>query len=160
MFERFTESARQVVALAQEEARLLAHEHENVAARILVELGADAGAIREYVARQLPPPEPTGELGTLWDVVEEAKERLIEAQRFEAAARLRDDQRALQQMLAGRMPLPARWDYDVKTLVGASDTWVAQLEEWRTDGWELIGVVQEGGAVRAIVERRRRSSLD
>ena len=60
MFERFTERARQVVVLAQDEARALKHnyigtEHillgivrvdKSVGAQVLVELGADAEAIR------------------------------------------------------------------------------------------------------------------
>ena len=50
-------------------------------------------------------------------------------------------------------------EYDVKTLDGASDTWADQLGEWRRDGWELLSVVQDGGAVRAILERRRRNTL-
>ena len=49
-------------------------------------------------------------------------------------------------------------DYDVKTFDGASNIWAAQLAEWRRDGWELLSVVQEGSAVRAILERRRRNA--
>ena len=60
MFERFTERARQVVVLAQDEARALKHnyigtehillglvrENEGVAARILLDFDADAEKIR------------------------------------------------------------------------------------------------------------------
>ena len=60
MFERFTESARQVVVLAQAEARTLRHhsigtehillglvgERDGLGARILIDLGADADTIR------------------------------------------------------------------------------------------------------------------
>jgi ATP-dependent Clp protease ATP-binding subunit ClpA len=60
MFERFTERARQVVVLAQEEARTLKHnyigtehillglvrEDEGVAARILLDFDADAERVR------------------------------------------------------------------------------------------------------------------
>jgi ATP-dependent Clp protease ATP-binding subunit ClpC len=49
-------------------------------------------------------------------------------------------------------------EYDVKTLDGASDTWAAQLAEGHGDGWEVISVVHEGDAVRAILERRRRAA--
>jgi ATP-dependent Clp protease ATP-binding subunit ClpA len=63
MFERFTDRARRVVVLAQEEARMLnhnyigtehillglIHEGEGVAARALEELGIDLGAVRLQV---------------------------------------------------------------------------------------------------------------
>src|SRR6266700_1514290 len=63
MFERFTDRARQVVVLAQEEARLLNHnrigtehlllgmlrEGEGVAAQVLVDLGTDLNRVREQV---------------------------------------------------------------------------------------------------------------
>ena len=64
MFERFTERARQVVVLAQDEARLLEHnyigtEHlllglireEGIAARVLVELDITLEEVRAQVAR-------------------------------------------------------------------------------------------------------------
>jgi len=74
VFERFTERARQVVVLAQDEARALKHhyigtehvllglarENEGVAARILLDFDADAERIRSEVIRTLsgsPPPE-------------------------------------------------------------------------------------------------------
>lgn len=64
-FERFTERARQVVILAQEEAKMLAHnyigtehlllglirEEETVAARALTQLGLELGPLRRQVAR-------------------------------------------------------------------------------------------------------------
>ncbi|WP_344841710.1 Clp protease N-terminal domain-containing protein, partial [Nonomuraea dietziae] len=63
MFERFTDRARRVVVLAQEEARTLSHDYigtehlllgliresEGVAAAILRDGGADAGEIREAI---------------------------------------------------------------------------------------------------------------
>ena len=65
MFERFTERARQVVVLAQQEALELKHsfigtehillgllrEEEGVAARVLERLGVTAERVREQVAR-------------------------------------------------------------------------------------------------------------
>jgi hypothetical protein len=65
MFERFTERARQVVVLAQEEARTLEHddigtehillglvaEDERVAARILLDFDAEPGQIRNEIIR-------------------------------------------------------------------------------------------------------------
>src|SRR5918996_1644042 len=70
MFERFTERARQVVVLAQEEARTLGHnyigtehillglvrENEGVAARILLDFDADSEKIRNEVIRMLSGP--------------------------------------------------------------------------------------------------------
>ncbi len=66
MFERFTERARQVVVLAQEEARILKHnyigtehillglvrENEGVAARILLDFDADAEKICNELLRK------------------------------------------------------------------------------------------------------------
>jgi ATP-dependent Clp protease ATP-binding subunit ClpC len=65
MFERFTERARQVVVLAQDEARSLRHnyigtehlllgllrEEEGLAARVLGELGVELEAVRAQVGR-------------------------------------------------------------------------------------------------------------
>src|SRR5919202_1947255 len=70
MFERFTERARQVVVLAQEEALTLGHnyigtehillglvrENEGVAARILLDFDADSEKIRNEVIRMLSGP--------------------------------------------------------------------------------------------------------
>jgi hypothetical protein len=67
MFERFTDRARRVVVLAQEEARLLNHnyigtehillglirEGEGVAAQVLVKLGADQDRVRQQVIQLL-----------------------------------------------------------------------------------------------------------
>ncbi|HUI36678.1 MAG TPA: ATP-dependent Clp protease ATP-binding subunit, partial [Gaiellaceae bacterium] len=67
MFERFTDRARRVIVLAQEEARLLNHnyigtehillglirEGEGVAAQVLVKLGADLPRVRQQVIQLL-----------------------------------------------------------------------------------------------------------
>jgi ATP-dependent Clp protease ATP-binding subunit ClpC len=67
MFERFTDRARRVVVLAQEEARMLHHDHigtehillglirggEGVAAQVLVKLGGDPGRVRQQVIQLL-----------------------------------------------------------------------------------------------------------
>src|SRR5919107_1836868 len=67
MFERFTDRARRVVVLAQEEARLLnhnyigtehillglIHEGEGVAAKALEKLGADLSRVRQQVIQLL-----------------------------------------------------------------------------------------------------------
>ena len=63
MFERFTDRARRVIVLAQEEARMLGHDYigtehlllglvhegENVAARALTSLGISLDAMRQAV---------------------------------------------------------------------------------------------------------------
>src|SRR6516162_5167034 len=67
VFQRFTDRARRVVVLAQEEARMLGHnyigtehillglihEGEGVAAQVLVKLGADLNRVRQQVIRLL-----------------------------------------------------------------------------------------------------------
>ena len=67
MFERFTDRARRVVVLAQEEAKMLNHnyigtehillglirEGEGVAAQVLVKLGADLNRVRQQVIQLL-----------------------------------------------------------------------------------------------------------
>ena len=72
MFERFAERARQVVVVAQEEARTLKHnyigtehillglvrENEGIAARILLDFDADDSKIRNHVMRVLPDTRP------------------------------------------------------------------------------------------------------
>jgi ATP-dependent Clp protease ATP-binding subunit ClpA len=78
MFERFTDRARRVVVLAQEEARLLDHDHigtehillglihegEGVAAQALASLEVDLAAVRHEVERLVPRGEssPSGHI--------------------------------------------------------------------------------------------------
>lgn len=79
MFERFTDRARRVVVLAQEEARLLNHHHigtehlllglvreeEGLAAHVLVSLGLRLDVVRERVAAIVGPGEkaqPSGHI--------------------------------------------------------------------------------------------------
>jgi len=71
MFERFTDRAREVVVLAQQEARLLGHnyvgtehillgllaEGTGVAARVLAGLGVERDRVRSETVRILGPPE-------------------------------------------------------------------------------------------------------
>ena len=67
MYERFTDRARKVMQLANQEAQRFNHEYvgtehillgllregEGVAAQVLVELGADLGGVRERVVQLL-----------------------------------------------------------------------------------------------------------
>jgi ATP-dependent Clp protease ATP-binding subunit ClpC len=80
MFERFTDRARRVVVLAQEEARMLNHDYigtehillgllregEGVAAKALTSLGISLGAVRqaveEIIGRGEQPPSESGHI--------------------------------------------------------------------------------------------------
>jgi ATP-dependent Clp protease ATP-binding subunit ClpA len=181
----FTPDAKEVLEGALKEAVSLGHnyigsEHillglvgvENgVAVRLLHDHRVTPERVREEVIRALSGPGAPFDLSHLALALERAKVALIEAQRFEAAASLRNRQRELVQ-LAGeiqseldrldpefRPPPPraadaARWQYEVKVLEGASDTWAQQLSTWRREGWELLAVVPEGERRSAILERR------
>jgi ATP-dependent Clp protease ATP-binding subunit ClpC len=46
------------------------------------------------------------------------------------------------------------WEYAVRTLEGATESWPEQLTAWRSEGWELRAIVEEDGAHRALLERR------
>ena len=159
----------------------LLHDHQVTPERVREEIIRTLSSpSRPAASRRLPSGAARavalGSLGTpdlsyLALALEQAKLALIEAQRFEAAARLRNRQQELVE-LAGeiqseldrldpefrRQPPHAadalRWRYDVKTLEGASDTWAQQLSTWRQDGWELLAVVPEGERRSAILERR------
>ena len=72
MFERFTDRARRVVVMAQEEARMLnhsfigtehillglIHEGDGVAAQVLVKRGADLNRARQQVTQLLSGQQP------------------------------------------------------------------------------------------------------
>ena len=162
MFERFTDRARRVVVLAQEEARLLNHnyigtehillglvrEGEGVAAQVLVKLGADLTRVRQQVVQVLSSyaggedvgarmllvrmtvPDDLRELEEQLAQVRREKEAAIQAQDFEKAAALRDQERQL-------------W------------TRVAERErEWMA-GVDLAAVIHENHKLHGEVERLR-----
>jgi ATP-dependent Clp protease ATP-binding subunit ClpA len=88
VFEKFTEGGRQVVALAQEEARLLNHnyigtehlllalvrETEGVAVRILLECGVDADQVRAAIASPASRPGRTARVGLVSDGAERSED--------------------------------------------------------------------------------------
>ena len=108
MFERFTDRARRVVVLAQEEARLLNHnyigtehillglvrEGEGVAAQVLVKLGADLARVRQQVIQVLRGYAGGEDVGTRMRLVRitvpddlgEAEEQLAQVRREKIAA--------------------------------------------------------------------------
>lgn len=161
----------------------LVRENEGVAARVLLDFDADPEKVRAAVTRVLSGPgrkaqaiAPTRTRARarfrvdLAAALDDAKEFMISKSDFEEAARLRDQQRRLHLMISEvednlarlakehqlpvRNPGGARWEYDVRTIEGATDTWVAQLMAWRNDGWELLTIVEEGDQRRALLERR------
>ena len=166
----FTSSAKRVMELALREALSLGHNYigpEHILLGLVRSessdiVGVPAERVRETVVQKLSrpggPPTAALDFPDVWDAVDDVKERLIAHGQYDAAARLRNEERRLQRILNGVEAMPARWEYEVKTLDGTSDTWVARLEEWRRDGWKLISAVPEGGAIRAILERRRRQT--
>ena len=92
MFERFTDRARRVVVLAQEEARMLnhnyigtehillglIHEGDGVAAQVLAHLGADLNTVRQQVIQLIGGKQPEPGRRTLREgaLVTELKARL------------------------------------------------------------------------------------
>jgi ATP-dependent Clp protease ATP-binding subunit ClpA len=160
-FERFTDRARRVVVLAQEEARLLnhnyvgtehillglIHESQGVAAQVLIRLGAGLDRVRQQVIQLLSGYAVGGEEAvararlvsmTVPEELREAEEQLaqvrrqkeaaIDAEEFERAAGLRDQER---QLLAR----------------------VAEQEQAWTAGVDLGAVIQENQNLHREVER-------
>ena len=205
MFERFTERARQVIVLAQAEARALKHnyigtehlllgllrEEEGLAARVLASFGITLDEVRAEVTRIIGqgdeveagqiPFTPRAKkilelslrealdlghnyigtehllLGLLREGEGVAVRILLDL--GAAPGAIRDE---LLLLLSGARPetpapRPLMWEYAVRTLEGASETWPEQLTAWRREGWELLSVVEEEGAHRALLERRTAS---
>jgi ATP-dependent Clp protease ATP-binding subunit ClpC len=209
MFERFTDQARQVVVLAQDESRALKHgyigaehlllgllrEEEGLAARVLASFEIAAEDVRAQVARivgegdepavgQIPftPSAKTVLELSLREALSLGHQYVGTEHILLGVVRVEDDvaggillglgadpekiRDEIIRMLSGPgrrqgpravpVPLfrPGRREYEVKTLEGGSVSWASQLAEWQRDGWELVAVVPEGAALRAILERR------
>jgi Clp amino terminal domain, pathogenicity island component/UvrB/uvrC motif len=128
----FTPRAKKVLELSLREALSLGHnyigsehillglmrEDDGVAARILLDFGADAETVRNEVVRMLSGPgrvpdaeEPVEfppELAERIDEVRREKEAAIDSQDFERAAELRGRERDLVREARGMPPLPPR----------------------------------------------------
>jgi ATP-dependent Clp protease ATP-binding subunit ClpC len=202
VFERFTERARQVIVLAQAEARALKHnyigtehlllgllrEEEGLAARVLASVGVTVEEVRAQVARivgqgdeveggQIPFTPRAKKilelslrealdlghnyigtehllLGLLREGEGVAVRILVDIGAAQDA--IRDELLLLLTGARGETPAPRPlpWEYAVRTLEGATETWPEQVTAWRREGWELLTVVEENGAHRALLERR------
>src|SRR6266498_1796373 len=176
MFQRFTDRARRVVHLAQEEARLLCHnyvgtehlllglirEGEGVAAQVLARLGADHARVRERVLELLTGEceEPGAEtrlvrLTVPADLVDTAeqlaevrrqKEAAIDAGDLDSATALRDQEK---QLLADKLRLEREWTggVDVQAVIEENQRVHRELERLR----ELLrqhGIEPNGGTAR------------
>jgi ATP-dependent Clp protease ATP-binding subunit ClpA len=160
MFERFTDRARRVVVLAQEEARLLNHnyigtehillglirEGEGVAAQVLAAVGADPALVREQVVRllsgegeqagprarlvRLTVPEDLRELEEQVAQVRREKQAAIQAGDVDGAAALRDRE---QQLLADRARREREWmaDVDVQAVIEENQRLHREVERLR-----------------------------
>ncbi|HKG10248.1 MAG TPA: Clp protease N-terminal domain-containing protein [Gaiellaceae bacterium] len=202
MFERFTERARQVVVIAQSEARALKHnyigtehlllgllrEEEGIAARVLMSFDVTVEEVRAQVARIIGqgdevvgghiPFTPRSKkilelslrealavghnyIGTEHILLGLMREGEGVAVRIlldfgASPAAVRDEVLRLLTSSRGEVgaPPPLNWEYTVRTLEGPTETWPEQLTAWRREGWEVLTVVEEQGAHRALLERR------
>ena len=202
MFERFTERARQVVVIAQSEARALKHnyigtehlllgllrEEQGIAARVLMSFDVTVDEVRAQVARIIGqgdevvgghiPFTPRSKkilelslrealavghnyIGTEHILLGLMREGEGVAVRIlldfgASPAAVRDEVLRLLTSSRGEVgaPPPLNWEYTVRTLEGPTETWPEQLTAWRREGWEVLTVVEEQGAHRALLERR------
>jgi len=202
VFERFTERARQVVVIAQSEARALKHnyigtehlllgllrEEQGIAARVLMSFDVTVEEVRAQVARIIGqgdevvgghiPFTPRSKkilelslrealdvghnyIGTEHILLGLMREGEGVAVRIlldfgASPAAVRDEVLRLLTSSRGEVgaPPPLNWEYTVRTLEGPTETWPEQLTAWRREGWEVLTVVEEQGAHRALLERR------
>jgi ATP-dependent Clp protease ATP-binding subunit ClpC len=201
VFERFTERARQVVVLAQEEARGLGHdfvgtehlllglirEEKGLAAHVLESLGVTVAETRASVERIVGRGQPAASIGQI-PFTQGAKRalelalrealglghnyigtehvllgllRVDEGPASEILGELGTDaetvrNRVVEQLAPAQAPRPGwrrrrRWEYLVVG-VGALDD-AGPLGPLGADGWELVTVVGEPGALRAVLKR-------
>ena len=177
----FTPRAKLVLEHALREAIALGHnyigtehillglerESDGIAARILRDFDAGPTAVRNELLRMLSGPgrparaRPPVNLPYLVAALAQARNQAIGEQNNPRAESLRELERRLARLVdeiqaevgAGAGD-GSRWEYDARTLEGATATWPEQLSAWRCDGWELLAVVEEDGGHRALLERR------
>jgi ATP-dependent Clp protease ATP-binding subunit ClpA len=188
----FTPAAKRVLELSLRESMSVGHnyigpEHillglvsvnDGVAASILLDSGTSPDAVRSEVMQALrgqetKPLTPQHALNArhLLLTLDQAWARLVEEQRFEAAAVLREKQRRVNELFAeiradlqelevdGPPPSTrgdeaARWEYAVKVLEGPAETWPEQLGAWRREGWEPVTITASDGVKQVLLERR------
>jgi hypothetical protein len=160
----FTPRAKKVLDLSLREALRLGHnyigtehillglvgENEGVAARVLLDFELDAGTIRSEILRMLsgpavtddrqpprrpkprPPEAPIApELAARIEQVRAEKEAAIEAQQFERAASLREEERRLVREARGLPPLPPTPAHvRLDTAPTRLQLWTVALERW------------------------------
>jgi ATP-dependent Clp protease ATP-binding subunit ClpA len=156
----------------------LVRENEGVGARVLLDSGIRPDAVRDEVirARGGQPTRPRVPQHALHArhlllTLDQAWARLVEEQRFDAAARLREQQRRVNELFAeiqadlqelepngpphsAQGEEAARWEYAVKVLEGPAQTWPQQFSEWRREGWEPVTVTASEGVQQVVLERR------
>lgn len=178
MFERFTDQARRVVVLAQEEARLLNHQHigtEHLLLGLLHEDDdetgralQDAGATSAVVRRRLEDSpgrgkkEPRGHI----PFTPRAKQALEQALR--ASQRLGQDSIGQAHLLRGLLEVRDGRGYrlllelgvDTGTLAAVADELAASADLQRSGGSESIRVTRMGRAVSPIGAAPRPLSAD
>jgi ATP-dependent Clp protease ATP-binding subunit ClpA len=163
MFERFTDRARRVVVLAQEEARLLNHDYvgtehillgliregEGVAAQVLVKLGADLSRVRQQVIQVLAGGEAAVEQA-------DARTRLV---RMTVPADLRQAEEQLGQVRREKQAAIDAEDFERAAGLRDKELQLQERLTQRGRAWtaevDLEAVLQENQNLHREVERLR-----
>ena len=173
MFERFSPSARQVLVVAQEEARMLGHktvgtEHvllgllqgEGIAARVLADRGVTAGAVEREVLAFVRPfgAADALALGAIGIDLDEVRRRL-EASFGPGALRWRPGRRGRHRgpLPGGHVPFSPR----AKKVLELSLREALRLEHNHIGSEHiLLGMVREGEGLAALILTRLGADLD
>jgi ATP-dependent Clp protease ATP-binding subunit ClpC len=180
MFERFTDQARQVVVLAQEEARLMRHGHigtehllvalarvgDDVATPMLADHGLTAEKTRAEVVAIIGVgnAEPGGQLpftpaahdaleATLRESLELGHDRVEPAHLLLGVLRQRDGVARRVLAAAGAHPTESRADVERRLRVTMSGH-PAEVRSPRADGDLLLQILEADGAVAAWLRER------
>ncbi|MBA2576781.1 MAG: Clp protease [Euzebyaceae bacterium] len=162
MFERFTAAARQVVVGAQEQARLLGHNHigtehlllglfgdsASVAARVLTGLGVERDHILEGVAEHIGPSQPDAQaLATLGIDLDEVRRKAEEA--FGPGALGRTRRRG---KVTGHVPFTPRAKKVLELSLRES---LRMKHRWIGPEHVLLALLREGQGVAAVLLSER-----